>query len=125
MPGMSLNEPATPQATIKRVSAWMPISDTAASIDDIERWPPKNDEFARRSTLALRIGSLASDSPILRASTLGSFSAAISFCTTAGIVGSSTLPAAMSLMKLGRWTTSALRFGSSSFFSGVSVNAGT
>ena len=107
MPGISLNDDDTPQATISRLSAWMPISATAASIDAIERWPPKNDEFARRSTLALSTGSCESASPILRASTSGSRSAAISRWTTRGIVGSSTLPAAMSLMKLGARRASA------------------
>ena len=102
----------------------MPIIATAASIDDIERWPPKKAELARRSTLALRIGSWASASPILRVSTSGSRSAAMRRCTTRGIVGSSTRPAAMSLMKLGRRTTSAAVVSTAALV-GSRVNAGT
>ena len=121
---MSLNDDETPQATISLLSACVPIIATAASIDAIERWPPKNDEFARRSTLALSTGSCASASPILRESTSGSRSAAIRRWTTRGIVGSSTLPAAMSLMKLGRRTAPSAGFGARSFFIGSSVYAG-
>ena len=72
MPGIALKAEDTPQAVTSRFSAWMPIRATAASIDDIERWPPKNEEFAVRSTLALRTGSCDSDLPIVRASTSGS-----------------------------------------------------
>ena len=62
MPGTSLNEAETPQATMSRFRACMPISAMAASIDAIERWPPKNEEFARRSTFALSTGSFESAS---------------------------------------------------------------
>ena len=122
-PGMSPNEAETPQATIRRLSAETPIRAMAASIEAIERWPPKNDELARRSTLALRIGSCDSASLILRESTSGLRSAAMSFCTTAGIVGSSTLPAAMSLMKFGARLTGA-SCTSATRTSGLRVNAG-
>ena len=124
MPGTAPNDDDTPPASTSRPSAWVPISATAASIEAIERWPPKNDEFARRSTLAERIGSCASNSPSLRASTSGSRTAAITCWTTRGIVGSSTLPAATSLMKLGVRGPSA-GFGAAARFSGSRVNAGT
>jgi hypothetical protein len=108
------------------LSACRPISATAASIDAIERWPPKKAELARRSTLALSTGSCASASLTLRVSTSGSWSTAIRRWTTRGIVGSSTLPAAMSLMKFGRRTTSpTASLLAAACCVGVSVNAGT
>ena len=101
MPGISLNAADTPQATIRLLIAWLPTIATAASTEAIERVPPKNDEFAIFSTLAVNTGSRDNSSLIWRESTSGFRSAAISRCTTRGIVGSSTRPAAMSLMKLG------------------------
>jgi hypothetical protein len=83
--GISTKEDATPQATIRRLSASVPISAIAASIEAIERCPPKNDEFARRSTLALSTGSWDRAWPILRASTLGSRKAASRLCTICGM----------------------------------------
>jgi hypothetical protein len=60
----------------QRFSAWVPISATAASIDAIERWPPKNDRVREPQHLRAEDRVLPQRSPILRASTSGSRSAA-------------------------------------------------
>ena len=98
---MSSKVDATPQATISRFSACVPTSATAASIDAIERWPPKNDELARRSTLALSTGSCASACADLRASTFGIAQRREQALDDLRNGRQFDPPAAMSLMKLG------------------------